>query len=89
MSEDESLKPLLERLCSIEEQQLAKLIAIDERQVAANERITKWMATAEENQKKARAYATGQAIGAWFRTGFIVFMLGLIAVAIIIAHYLK
>ena len=96
MPEDESLKSLLERLCSLEEQQLAKLSAILERQVAAHERIDKlqdkwqsWISASEENQKKARAYARGQSFGAWLRTAMTLFMLGMIALAIIIAHYLK
>ncbi len=96
MPEDESLKSLLEKLCSLEEQQLAKLSAILERQVAAHERIDKlqdkwqnWISASEENQKKARAYTKGQSIGAWLRTVMTLFMLGVIALAIIIAHYLK
>ena len=96
MPDDDSLKTLLERQCSLQEQQLAKLSALLERSIAAHERVEKlqgmwqqWRETDLETQKKARAYATGQAIGAWLRTTLTVIMLGVIAVAIIVAHYLK
>jgi hypothetical protein len=96
MPEDDSLKPLLEKLCSLQEQQLAKLSELVERSATARERIEKlqdlWqrsLTTYEESQKKAGARAAGQTFGLWIRTALTVFMLGLIALAIIIAHYLK
>ncbi|MDQ6808724.1 MAG: hypothetical protein M3Z64_04785 [Verrucomicrobiota bacterium] len=93
MPDDETLKALLERLCTLQEQQLAKLSEIVERSTAAREKLEemsqRWLSTFEDSQKKMRARAAGQVFGAWVRTGLTVFMLGLIALAVIIAHYLK
>jgi hypothetical protein len=96
MPDDDSIKSLLERLCSLQEQQLAKLTEALERAAAARERLEKLAdglkgigAKLEEAQKIQARKAVGYQIGAWIRTGFIVFMLGVIAIAIIVSHYLK
>jgi len=41
MADDESIKALLERLCSLQEQQLTKLTELAERSAKAHERIDK------------------------------------------------
>ncbi len=96
MADDESIKALLERLCSLQEQQLTKLTELAERSAKAHERIDKmqefWrqgLAKYEESQKKLLARATSQVVGVWVRAALTAFMLGLIALAIIVAHYLK
>ena len=93
---DDDIKSLLERLCSLQEQQLAKLSEALDRSAEARERLEKigqdWqrlLAAMEQAQKAQARKAVGYQIGAWLRTAFIVFMLGVIAIAIIIAHYLK
>jgi hypothetical protein len=93
---DDDIKPLLERLCSLQEQQLAKLTEALDQSVAARERLEKvsdgWNSfreTLEKAQKDQAKRAVGYQIGSWVRTLLIVFMLGVIAIAIIIAHYLK
>ena len=96
MPDDDSVKALLERLCSLQEQQLAKLSEALERGAAARDRLEKvsdnlngFAAKLQEAQKAQVKRETGYQIGAWLRTGFIVFMLGVIAIAIIVSHYLK
>jgi uncharacterized coiled-coil protein SlyX len=96
MPEDDSIKALLERLCSLQEQQVAKLSEALERAAAARERVEKvgdslkgLVAKLEEAQKIQAKRAVGYQIGSWLRTFLIVFMLGVIAIAIIVAHYLK
>jgi hypothetical protein len=93
MPDDDAIKSLLERLCSLEEEQLAKLSEALESASAARERLEKvadgFKAKLEEAQKTQARKAAGYQIGAWLRTGFIVFMLGVIAIAIIVSHYLK
>ena len=96
MADDDSIKALLEKLCSLQEQQLTKLTELTERSAKAHERIDKlqefWrdkLVKHEENQKKLLARATGQVVGVWLRAAVTAFMLGLIALAIIVAHYLK
>jgi hypothetical protein len=96
MADDDSVKALLEKLCSLQEQQLTKLTELAERSAKAHEKIEKmqdlWrqtLAKYEETQKKALARATGQVIGVWVRAALTAFMLALIALAIIVAHYLK
>jgi predicted secreted protein len=95
MPDDDSVKILLERLCSLQEQQLAKLSEALDRAAAARERLEnatdtwrKMMAKFEEAQKTQARKAVGYQVGAWLRAGFIVFMLGVIAIAIIVSHYL-
>jgi hypothetical protein len=41
MADDDSVKALLERLCSLQEQQLTKLTELAERSAKAHERIDK------------------------------------------------
>lgn len=96
MSDDDQIKVLLERMCSLQEQQLAKLSEALERAAAARERIEKtsdgfrdMLAKLEEAQKTLAKRAIGYQLGAWLRTFTIVFMLGVIAIAIIVAHFLK
>ena len=96
MTDDDAIKSLLERLCSLQEQQLAKLSEALEGAAAARERLEKVAdgfkgiaAKLDEAQKTQARKAVGYQIGAWLRTGFIVFMLGVIAIAIIVSHYLK
>jgi hypothetical protein len=89
MPDDDAIKSLLERLCSLQEQQLSKQSEALEIAVAARERLGKLTAKLEQAQKTQARKAVGYQIGAWLRTGLIVFMLGLIAIAIIVSHYLK
>ena len=96
MPDDDSVKALLERLCSLQEQQLAKLSEALDKSAAARERLEtigqdwrRLIATLEQAQKTQAKRAVGYQIGAWLRTALIVFMLGVIAIAIIVAHYLK
>ena len=96
MPDDDSIRASLERICTLQEQQLAKLSEIAERSAKAHERITElqesWrqaMTRYDDSQKKLQARATGQTIGLWVRTLLQVFMLALIVIAIIVAHYLK
>jgi hypothetical protein len=89
MPDDDAIKSLLERLCSLQEQQVAKLSEALERAAAARERLEKLTAKLDEAQKTQARKAVGYQIGAWLRTALIVFMLGLIAIAIIVSHYLK
>jgi hypothetical protein len=93
---DDDIKSLLERLCSLQQQQLAKLSEALDRSVAARERLEKmtdgwqrFQEALEKAQKDQAKRAVGYQIGSWLRTFLIVFMLGVIAIAIIIAHYLK
>jgi hypothetical protein len=93
---DDDIKSLLERLCSVQEQQLAKLSEALDRSVAARERLDKmsdgwqrFQEALEKAQKDQAKRAAGYQIGSWVRTLLIVCMLGVIAIAIIIAHYLK
>jgi uncharacterized coiled-coil protein SlyX len=90
MPDDDAIKSLLERLSSLQEQQLAKLSEALERAAAARERLEKVAdgfkgitAKLEEAQKTQARKAVGYQIGGWLRTGFIVSMLGVIAIAII------
>jgi uncharacterized coiled-coil protein SlyX len=96
MTDDDSIKALLEKLCSLQEQQLAKLSEALERAAAARERVEKigdslkgFAAKLEEAQKMQAKRAVGYQIGAWIRTAFLGMMLFVIAIAIIVAHYLK
>jgi hypothetical protein len=96
MPDDDSIKALLEKLCSLQEQQLAKLSEALDRAAATRERVEKaadlWKSMAaklEEAQKAQARRAVGYQIGAWLRTALIVFMLGVIAITIIVSHYLK
>ncbi len=92
---DDDIKPFLERLCALQEQQLAKLSEALDRSVAARERLEKmgdgwqrFQETLEKAQNDQAKRALGYQIGSWLRTFLIVFMLGVIAVAIIMARYL-
>jgi hypothetical protein len=96
MADEKSIKALLERICSLQEQQVAKLSEALDRAAATRDRIENatemWKNTLvkhEEAQKAQARRAVGYQIGAWLRTAMIVFMLAVIAVAIIVAHYLK
>lgn len=96
MSDDDSIKVLLEKLCSLQEQTLAKLSEALDRSATARLEIEKlaqegqrFFAKLEEAEKKARARAAGQMVGMWARTAIQAFMLALIVAAIIIVHYLK
>ncbi len=96
MPADDSIKSLLERLCALQEQQLAKLSEALAQSAAARERLEKvsdgWQhlrETLEKAQKDQAKRAVGYQIGSWVRTFLFLFMLGVIAIAIIVAHYLK
>ena len=96
MPDDDSIKALLEKLCSLQEQQLAKLTEALERSAAARDRFEQvgdtlkgFVAALEQAQKTQAKRAVGYQIGSWLRTAFLGMMLFLVAIAIIIAHYLK
>jgi hypothetical protein len=96
MPDDDAIKTLLERLCSLQEQQVAKLSEALDKSAAARDRLEKigqdWqriISTIEQAQQTQAKRAVGYQIGAWLRTALIVFMLGIIAIAIIVSHYLK
>jgi hypothetical protein len=89
MPDDDAIKSLLERLCSLQEQVVAKQSQALDLAAAARERLEKLAEGFKEAQKTQARKAVGYQIGAWLRSGFIVFMLGVIAIAIIVSHYLK
>jgi len=96
MRDDDSVKALLERLCSLQEQQLTKLSEALDRSAAARERLEniadtlkRAITTWDEAHKAQARRAIGYQISAWLRTILLVSMLAVIAVAIIVAHYLK
>ena len=96
MPDDDSIKALLEKLCSLRKQQLAKLSEALERAAVARDRVERvtdsmkaFFAKLEEAQNTPAKRAVGYQVGAWLRTAFLGVMLFLVAIAIIVAHYLK
>jgi hypothetical protein len=93
MPDDQSIRTLLEKLCSLQEQQLAKLSELLDRTAAARQRVEelsqRWITAYEDSQKKLRARAAGQSVGLWIRGILTLIMLALIIVAIIVQRYLK
>ena len=95
MADDDSLKQLLERLCSLQEQHLTLLRdsierreRFDERQEKLQQAWERQMSLYEAGQKAYDQRAERHEKGVRVRGALTLIVLGLIVVAIIVAHFL-